>query len=69
MLLASGQARSRPSLIEAIVERYGAEARFHTCSAKDMSAAGLIAFLEARGKLCQVGDGMLPDRTKICSHE
>ena len=69
MLLASGKARSRASLIEVIEERFGRDARFHTCSAQGMSAADLISFLEARGKLCTVGEGMLPDRDKICSHE
>lgn len=38
---------TRETLRAAIVEGFGEDAHFHTCSAKDMSADELIAFLSA----------------------
>ena len=48
--------------------RFGADARFHTCSASDLTFAELIDFLQLRGKLVPAGDGVAADRGKICDH-
>lgn len=44
MMLASGECWTAASLEAAIHRRFGAEARFHTCSAENLSAAELVAF-------------------------
>ena len=41
MILSSKVAFTQRSLIEAIHQRFGEEARFHTCSAENMTAAEL----------------------------
>lgn len=50
MMIESGEQYSNASLEAAITARFGEQARFHTCSAADMSAAELVAFLAAKGK-------------------
>jgi len=69
MMLATGETYTRSSLRAAIVERFGAAARFHTCSAEGMTAEELIAFLEKRGKFIARDGGFstLPER--VCGHE
>lgn len=44
MMLAQGGQFTRASLKQAIDERFGAKARFHTCSASEMDAEALIDF-------------------------
>ena len=46
---------TRASLRAAIASRFGAEARFHTCSASEMDADALIDFLARRGKFIDSG--------------
>ena len=53
-------------LIAAIVAKFGADARFHTCSAADMDATVLVAFLEAKGKCRPTDGGFTMDRGKVC---
>ncbi len=57
-------------LVDAIVERFGAEERFYTCSAEGMTAAELVDFLEARGKFkpASAGSDFTVDITKVCNH-
>ncbi|EDU0172724.1 YecH family protein, partial [Salmonella enterica] len=52
----------------AIKARFGERARFHTCSASDMTAAELVAFLAAKGKFIAVEDGFSTHESKICRH-
>lgn len=59
---------SRESLARAIVERFGAEARFHSCSAKGMGVNAVIDFLESRGKFVARDDGFNTAQDKICNH-
>jgi probable metal-binding protein len=68
MMVESGEAFTRASLQAAILTRFGTDARFYTCSAKDMTTAALIDFLEQRGKFVPKDNGFstLPD--KICCH-
>jgi probable metal-binding protein len=67
MMAASGRVYTRESLRAAIDERFGAEARFYTCSAESMTADQLITFLQRRGKFHPVGDGFATDRAAICN--
>ncbi|CDL55139.1 FIG00731492: hypothetical protein [Klebsiella pneumoniae] len=56
MMLASGESWTVASLEAAIRRRFGEEARFHTCSAENLSAAQLVAFLEKKRQIyCQRG--------------
>lgn len=69
MMITSGENYTRASLREAIISQFGADARFYTCSASDLTADGLIDFLAERGKFNDAGNesvSMTPD--KMCNH-
>ena len=68
MMLESEEAFSKESLCEAIVARFGAEVRFHTCSAAGMTAEELVDFLESKGKFVPQDGGFRTSVEKICSH-
>lgn len=68
MMIASGERYSTASLAQAIVTRFGEAARFHTCSAENLSAAELVAFLAARGKFIAQEEGFTTSEAKICRH-
>ena len=61
---------TKKELIDAIIGRFGADERFYTCSAEDMTATELVDFLEARGKFMPAaGDNdFTVDITKVCNH-
>lgn len=60
---------TREDLIKAIIGKFGADERFCTCSAENMTAAELVDFLEARGKFMPASEGgMTVDITKVCNH-
>ena len=48
---------NKQALIDAIIERFGAEERFYTCSAEGLDARQLVNFLDDRGKLMDTDDG------------
>jgi len=68
MMIASGEPYSVASLEAAIQHRFGTEARFHTCSAQNLSAAELVAFLQKKGKFIPVESGFTTAENKICRH-
>jgi probable metal-binding protein len=68
MVLESRQAYTRESLAAAIIARFGADTRFHTCSAAGMTAAELVGFLEDHGKFMPYNGGISIDPARICSH-
>ncbi len=68
MMIESGKPYTRETLRAAIVARFGAGARFYTCSAEDMTPDELITFLEARGKFVAADGGFQTDATKMCDH-
>jgi len=59
---------SRDSLARAIVERFGADAKFHSCSEAGMDVNAAIDFLESRGKFVARADGFNTAQDKICNH-
>ena len=60
---------TKESLVEAIINHFGAEERFHTCHAEGMTAAELVDFLEVRGKFMPAGDSAFTaDMSKMCNH-
>ena len=68
MMIASGRGFSKKSLEEAIHQRFGRDARFHTCSGENMTARELIEFLEAKGKFVPAAEGFSIGPTQICEH-
>lgn len=68
MMIESREQYSNASLEAAIKARFGEHARFHTCSAADMTAAELVAFLAAKGKFIAKDDGFSTHESKICRH-
>lgn len=68
MMIESGRNWTQDSLIAEIEQRFGKEAKFHTCSAEDMNAAQLVEFLRKRGKFIDGDDGFATDFSKICNH-
>ena len=58
---------NRESLVEAIINKFGPDERFYTCSAEGMTAEELVDFLEARGKFMPSNnDDFTVDTSKIC---
>lgn len=64
----STEARSQAGWIAAIGEKFGADARFHTCSAENLSAPELLQFLAERGKFAEQAGGITLDASEICDH-
>ena len=68
MMLEQNESYSRESLTQAIIARFGEDARFHSCRAKDMDAHAVVEFLESRGKFVARDDGFNTAQDKICNH-
>ncbi|MDX5626448.1 MULTISPECIES: YecH family metal-binding protein [unclassified Brenneria] len=68
MMIDSGESFTTEQLIAAIEKRFGSAARFHTCSATDMTAAALVQFLADRGKFIPSEAGFTTSASKICQH-
>jgi len=68
MLEAEEGFASVEALVAAIEARFGAESRFHTCSAEGMTARELVDFLAERGKFVPGGAGFTTEAEKICAH-
>ena len=68
MMLESETPFTRETLKTAMAERFGAEAKFHTCSAQEMNADALIDFLAAKGKFVDSAEGFNTQADKICHH-
>lgn len=68
LMLELGGSFTRESLTQAIHERFGADARFHTCSASNMDAESLIDFLRERGKFVDQSSGFNTEAERICNH-
>ncbi len=61
-----GNSYTTESLRNAIVEKFGNEARFHTCSAEGLDSSQIIEFLVAKGKFKPTEEGFTMDITKVC---
>jgi len=60
---------SQEELIREINARFGADARFYTCSAENMDARELVEFLRAKGKFMpSTISGFTADKSKMCKH-
>jgi probable metal-binding protein len=67
-MIASRRLFTRESLVAFITQEFGADARFHTCSADGMTAFELVNFLSARGKFCGTEEGFTVNPHRVCSH-
>jgi probable metal-binding protein len=67
-MIQSGKSHTQDSLRAAIGEWFGDAARFHTCSAENMTADELIAFLAARSKFYSDDAGFRVNEAEICDH-
>ena len=68
MMLQSGKAYTRASLFADIVETFGSDARFFTCSAEDLTPERLIDFLQSKGKFVPCDEGFQTSPELICKH-
>ena len=68
MMLASGRLYTKETLGAAIVDHFGKQTRFYTCSEDNLTATELVEFLAARGKFIETGTGFNTDPDKICDH-
>lgn len=69
MMIDSGLTYTRDSLRTAIITKFGAEARFYTCSADGMTPDELISFLEMRGKfLAADSENFSLPADRMCNH-
>ena len=69
LMLESGATYTEATLRAAIAQRFGADARFHTCSAENLTADELIEFLAARGKFVLASGGFRLPPDQMCQHE
>ena len=67
LLLDAPHPLSLPALREAAAERFGADTRFHTCSARDLTLDQLVDFLLARRKLAMEDGALVVRRAEICA--
>ncbi|MZI00189.1 YecH family metal-binding protein [Dickeya dianthicola] len=68
MMVTANRSFTTDALIAAIEARFGHDARFHTGSAADMTAAGLVQFLADKGKFIAQDNGFTTHESKICRH-
>jgi probable metal-binding protein len=68
MMLEHDEGFTRESLARAITDRFGAEARFYSCSAQGMDVDAVIDFLESRGKFVARDEGFNTAQDRICNH-
>ncbi len=68
MMLDSGQSYTKDTLNTAIIDRFGKETRFYTCSAENMTADELVEFLSKREKFIETDTGFNTAPDKICDH-
>ena len=57
MVSTAAKIYTRNELRAAIIDRFGEDTTFYTCSATGMSPDAMIDFLKARGKFIEAGDG------------
>jgi probable metal-binding protein len=68
MMLRSGKPYTRAGLLADINATFGQDARFHTCSAQNLTPEGIIDFLQAKGKFVPGDDGFQTSADLMCKH-
>lgn len=67
-ILAESAPIPRSQLTDAMATLHGMDARYHTCSASDMTLQDLLEFLLERGKISESADGIVAHREQMCTH-
>ena len=69
MLLEPGAVYQKlDDFIKAREGRFGADARYHTCSAEGLDARGILDFLMQRGKVTFEAGRLVTAAGRMCSH-
>jgi len=68
MMLEQGEPLTPAALKARMQAKFGAEARYHTCSAQNMNADELLIFLENKGKFIHCDTGVTTTAQHICGH-
>ena len=68
MMLETGKAYTRASLLTDIVAKFGPASRFFTCSAENLTAEGLVDFLQVKGKFVPSEAGFQTSPDLMCQH-
>ena len=68
MMLEQDGGFSRETLSKAIIDRFGTDAKFCSCSTAGMDVNAVIDFLESRGKFVARGEGFSTLESNICDH-
>ena len=68
MMIDAGCIFTDESLRAMIIDAFGEDTRFYTCSADAMTVDELIAFLCSRGKFMQKNSGFTTSPSHICEH-
>ncbi len=68
MMLQSGKAYTRATLLNDIVATFGPDSRFFTCSADNLTPEELINFLQAKGKFVPRDEGFQTSSDLMCKH-
>jgi probable metal-binding protein len=68
MMLQSGKAYTRASLLADIVAAFGRDSRFFTCSAQNLTPEGIIDFFQAKGKFVPCEEGFQTSADLMCKH-
>ena len=69
MMVETDRPFTREALRTEIAKHFGEDARFHTCSSRDMTAGELIEFLETRKKFRLIEGGWKVDQDEICGND
>lgn len=56
------------TLLEAIIQKFGKDATFHTCSTEGMSPQAIIDFLKNKGKFLETTTGYTVNSANRCGH-
>ena len=68
MMGESGEVYTEESLVEAMKEKFSEDARFCTCSIRDMTSEAMVNFFRSRGKFTDVPGGFKFDSANACHH-
>ena len=68
LIAAANRPMSRDEIIGEANLQFGSGARYFTCSAEGMDAAGLVDFLVARGKIEESAAGWSLRAASVCNH-
>ncbi len=67
LVLAAPQGLARAELVGQAQQRFGAAARYRTCSTQGMTLEELLAFLLSRGKLVERESRLVADAGQMCA--